>query len=127
MKPDMRRLTWTRCCPIFEPHPPEADARLLARIVDDAQALQLSRMSVRAVSPGARTGALTAVDIAALGGSVALAGSGNRGDGGLVDRSCAACLADRMSPTSLSVAFGREAALDYVELFPDFTTLQIEG
>lgn len=124
MKPDMSDADLDALLSDLRSHPPEADARLLARIVDDAQAVQSSRTSVRAVVP-AREPALRRW-ISALGGSVALAGLGTAAMAGLwIGIAQPASLIDVTD--QLSAALGREAALDYVELFPDFTTLQIEG
>ncbi len=124
MKPDMSDADLDALLSDLRSHPPEADARLLARIVDDAQAVQSSRTSVRAVVP-TREPALRRW-ISALGGSVALAGLGTAAMAGLwIGIAQPASLIDVTD--QLSAALGREAALDYVELFPDFTTLQIEG
>lgn len=124
MKPDMSDADLDALLSDLRSHPPEADARLLARIVDDAQAVQSSRRSVRAVVP-TREPALRRW-ISALGGSVALAGLGTAAMAGLwIGMAQPASLIDVTD--QLSAALGREAALDYVELFPDFTTLQIEG
>ena len=124
MKPDMSDADLDALLSDLRSHPPEADARLLARIVDDAQAVQSSRTSVRAVVP-TREPALRRW-ISALGVSVALAGLGTAAMAGLwIGMAQPASLIDVTD--QLSAALGREAALDYVELFPDFTTLQIEG
>jgi hypothetical protein len=124
MKPDMSDADLDALLSDLRSHPHEADARLLARIVDDAQAVQSSRTSVRAVVP-TREPALRRW-ISALGGSVALAGLGTAAMAGLwIGMAQPASLIDVTD--QLSAALGREAALDYVELFPDFTTLQIEG
>jgi hypothetical protein len=104
--------------------PPKADARLLARIVDDAQALQLSRLPVRPVAR--ERGGVLRRRIAALGGSMALAGLGTAAMAGLwIGVAQPASLIHVTD--QLAVAFGREAEPDYVELIPDFTTFQIEG
>jgi hypothetical protein len=124
MKPEMSDADLDALLSDLRSHPPEADARLLARIVDDAQAVQSSRTSVRAVVP-TREPALRRW-ISALGGSVALAGLGTAAMAGLwIGIAQPASLIDVTD--QLAAALGREAALDYVELFPDFTTLQIEG
>ncbi len=124
MKPDMSDADLDALLSDLRADPPKLDARLLARIVDDAHALQSSRMSVRAHVP-TRAAALRRW-ISALGGSVALAGLGTAAMAGLwIGVAQPASLINVTD--QLSAALGREAALDYVELFPDFITLQIEG
>lgn len=124
MKPDMADADLDALMSDLRSDPPEVDARLLARIVDDAHALQSSRMSVRAHVP--KRGAALRQWISALGGNLALAGLGTAAMAGLwIGIAQPASLIDVTDP--LSVALGREAGLDYVELFPDFTMLQIEG
>jgi hypothetical protein len=124
MKPDMREADLDALLSDLQADPPKADARLLARIVDDAQALQLSRLPVRPVAR-VRGGVLRRW-IAALGGSMALAGLGTAAMAGLwIGVAQPASLIHVTD--QLAVAFGREAEPDYVELIPDFTTFQIEG